>query len=192
MQELKLKPMTIEEYLDFTDTRPKDEKWELIEGEPVLSPLATDSHELIVMNLGVALVLARDKQGATWEPMPGIGTRVPVSPNSLPEPDLMVKEEEVIGSPISDDALVLFDILSPSNRKADREWRHRVYASVPNCQHYVTVSQARALVVRHDRANNWKAVEIKGMDGVLELSALSVSIPLRTIYRATPLLRKAP
>ena len=188
MQDLKLKPMTIEDYLAFTDTRPKDEKWELIEGEPVLSPSATDSHEVMVTNVLVALSLARDRLGATWEPLPGVGTRVPVSPNSLPEPDLMVKEGKIIGSPISDEALVLFEILSPSNRKADREWRHRVYASVPNCQHYVTVSQSRALVVRHDRSGDWKAVEIKGMDGVLELPALTVSIPLRTIYRATPVL----
>lgn len=30
--------MTIEEFLAFTDTRPDEERWELIEGEPVMSP----------------------------------------------------------------------------------------------------------------------------------------------------------
>ena len=30
-------PMTIEEFYAFTDTRPDEEKWELIDGEPVLN-----------------------------------------------------------------------------------------------------------------------------------------------------------
>ena len=32
--------MTIEEFLAFTDTRPEEERWELIEGVPVLNPSA--------------------------------------------------------------------------------------------------------------------------------------------------------
>ena len=30
-------PMTVEEFYAFTDTRPDDEKWELIDGEPILN-----------------------------------------------------------------------------------------------------------------------------------------------------------
>ena len=32
--------MTIEEFLAFTDTRPEEERWELIEGVPVWNPIA--------------------------------------------------------------------------------------------------------------------------------------------------------
>jgi hypothetical protein len=43
-------PMTMEEFYAFTDTRPDDEKWELIEGEPVLntapSPTITGSSKI--------------------------------------------------------------------------------------------------------------------------------------------------
>ena len=182
--------MTIEQFLEFYDEQP-DGKWELIEGVPTLAASPTDYHQMIVGNLIVALASARDKQGAAWEAMPGVGTRVPISPRSLPEPDLMVKGEPPIGAHTSSEALVLFEILSQSNRKADREWRHRVYSSVPNCQHYVTVSQSRALVTRHDRASDWKGIEIKGLDGTLDLSALRASIPLTVIYRGTPVARKA-
>ena len=192
MQELKLRPMTIEQYLEFTDTRPDDEKWELIEGEPVLSPSPSDFHQIIVGNLLVALARIRDATGATWLTLPGVGTRVPISPNSLPEPDLMVKAEPATGSRISSEALVLFEILSPSNRKADQEWRHRVYSSVPNCQHYVTVSQSRAQIVRFDRTSDWKGTTIKGLDGTLELAALKGGIPLQAIYRDTAVSRKTP
>ena len=30
-------PMTVEEFFAFTDTRPDDGKWELIDGEPILN-----------------------------------------------------------------------------------------------------------------------------------------------------------
>ena len=191
MQDLKLRPMTIEVYLAFTDTRPKDEKWELIEGEPVLSPSPVDFHQKIAGNIYFALTVAQLQSGATWEPLLGVGTRVPVSPNSLPEPDVMVKEHPLTGSRISDEALVLFEVLSPSNRKADREWRQRAYASIPNCQHYVTVNQSRPLVVRYDRAADWRAFEIKGLKNELELPALGVTIALATMYRATAVSIKA-
>ena len=47
--------------------------------------------------------------------------------------------------------MVLFEVLSRSNTKADQAWRRRVYASVPNCQHYVTVSLKTVEVVAYDR-----------------------------------------
>jgi Uma2 family endonuclease len=46
-----LPPMTIEEFLEFTETRPDGEKWELIEGVAVFSPSPVDVHQMIVGNL---------------------------------------------------------------------------------------------------------------------------------------------
>ena len=40
--------MTIEEFLAFTDTRPEEERWELIEGVPVLNPSPIDHHQIVV------------------------------------------------------------------------------------------------------------------------------------------------
>ena len=34
---IKTGPMTVEEFYAFTDTRPDNEKWELIDGEPILN-----------------------------------------------------------------------------------------------------------------------------------------------------------
>ena len=178
--------MTIEEFLQFTATRPDDEKWELIEGQPVLNATPTDFHQLIATNLIVELTLVRRANKATWLVLPGVGTRVPISPRSLPAPDVMVKQQPGSGSHVSDEALVLFEILSPSNTPSDQAWRRRVYASIPNLQHYVTVQQKSVLVTRYDRTNAWKAARIASIDAVLELPALDGVIPLGTIYRDTP------
>ena len=53
----------------------------------------------------------------------------------------MVKALPGTGQPFSDEALVLFEVLSPSNNPPDQAWRRKVYASIPNLAHYVTVAQ---------------------------------------------------
>lgn len=178
--------MTIEEFLAFTDGRPDGEKWELIEGMPIMSPSPTDVHQLIVGNIIIVLGGIALQRNASWLVMPGTGTRVPISERSLPQPDVFVKEMLPSGSPVSDEALVIFEVLSRSNRAADRAWRRRVYASVPNCRHYVTVSTKSAEVVAHDKDTGWTERSVAGLGQSIELPALDLALPLATIYRSTP------
>jgi Uma2 family endonuclease len=179
--------MTIEEFLAFTDTRPEEERWELIEGVPVLNPSPIDYHQIVVTNISGFLWRFKGEQHPSWLPLIGTGTRVPVSTHSLPQPDVMVKEHPPTGSSVSDDALVLFEVLSRSNTKADQAWRRRVYASVPNCQHYITVSLKGVEVVAYDRASDWRDRSIVSLAEALALPALDLAIPLADIYRWTPL-----
>jgi Uma2 family endonuclease len=178
--------MTIEEFLDFTETRPDEERWELIEGVPVLSPSPVDYHQIVVANIIHVLMLHKAKCNAAWLPMPGIGTRVPISPNSLPQPDVFIKEHLPTGLPHTEDALLLIEVLSRSDTKADQAWRRRVYASVPNCQHDVTVSLKAPEVVAYHRATGWQARKITGIESVLALPMLELHVPLADIYRYTP------
>lgn len=179
--------LTIEEFLAFTDTRPDGERWELIEGVAIMNPSPVDYHQIVVANIVTHLMTHKREVGASWLPMPGVGTRVPVSPNSLPQPDVFVKEGPATGSPVTDDALVLLEVLSRSNTKADQAWRRKVYASVPNCRHYVTVSLKAVEVEACDRDNGWKKRTVRGLAEALALPALGLSLPLADIYRWTPL-----
>jgi len=179
--------MTIEEFLAYADARPDGERWELIEGIAIMNPSPTQWHQLISANIVRLLLNEKDERMATWVPMLGVGTRVPISPMSLPRPDVYVQEGESLASYVTDDALVLFEVLSKSNRKADRAWRKRVYSSIPNCQHYVTVSTKTAEVVRHDRSNRWAETKVSGLGAALELPALKYAMPLADMYRWTPI-----
>jgi hypothetical protein len=60
---------------------------------------------------------------------------------------------------------------------------------VPNCQNYVTVATKTAEVIRHDRASGWVGPSMKGLRDTLALPALDVAIPLRDVYRFTPIER---
>lgn len=179
--------MTVEEYLAFVESRPDGGRWELIEGIAFMSPSPTDWHQFIVTNIVTWLANRKSETDATWFPLVGVGTVVPISPNSLPQPDVMVKERAGSGSHVSEEALVIFEILSKSSTLADQAWRRRVYASIPNCQHYVTIATEKAEVVRCDRSNGWQESIIAGLIETLELPAIGVSVPLRQIYRFTPI-----
>lgn len=179
-------PMTVEEYLEYCRiARPDGQKWELIEGRIVVQDSATDDHQTIALNIGGMLRSECRRLNATWTPLLGIGTRLPSSPGSLPEPDVMVKEHSNSGERVSDDGLVLFEVHSESNRPKDKRWKLEHYPSVPNCQHFVTVEQDRPLVIRYDRASGWQPVSYEDLNDVLELPALGVSVPLREIYWRT-------
>ncbi|HEY5829088.1 MAG: Uma2 family endonuclease [Hyphomicrobiaceae bacterium] len=179
--------MTIEEFLAFTDTRPEEERWELIEGVPVLNPSPIDYHQIVVTNIVAFLVRAKIETNAPWLPLIGTGTRVPASIHNLPQPDVMVKEHAPTGSAVSEDGLAIFEVLSKSNTRADQAWRRRIYASVQNCQHYVTVSLKAVEIVAYERSTDWQARALTQLDRALELPALGVAIPLADIYRWTPL-----
>ena len=179
--------MTIEEFLAFMDSRPDGERWELIEGVAVMNAAPTQWHQTIAANLSYLLLTQRNLTNANWAVMLGVGTRVPISANSLPQPDVYVQQGAAQPTSVTDDALVIFEILSRSNTRADRAWRKRVYASVPNCQHYVTVATKTAEVIRHDRGDGWKGTTITGLDATLSMLAITTDIGLRDIYRGTPI-----
>jgi hypothetical protein len=100
---------------------------------------------------------------------------------------VFVKEAAPTGSPVTDDALVLFEVLSRSNTKADQAWRRKVYASVPNCRHYVTVSLKSVEVIAYDRDSAWEKRSVMTLEDAVALPALGLAIPLTTVYRWTPL-----
>jgi Uma2 family endonuclease len=180
--------LTIDQFLAFADTRPDDERWELIDGVPVLSPSPTDFHQLIVANLLLALGTARRARRAPWIAIPGVGTKAVPFTDRLPQPDVMVKGRAATGSQVSEEALVLVEVLSRSNTRKDQAWRLQTYQHVLGAEHYVVVHQREVAVVRYDRASGWQPFLYRDPGQALELPILDLSIPLAEIYEGTHLL----
>jgi Uma2 family endonuclease len=178
--------LTVAEFLAFYDSRPDGEKWELIDGVAVMSPTPVDYHQVVATNILTFLMNHKRRTGATWTPFIGTSTRVPME-HQLPEPDALVREAPLTGLHVTDDAIVLFEVLSRSNTRADQDWRKRMYASVPNCQHYVTVSLKKVEVVVMSRESVWRPVKATDIAMSAELPAIGVSLPLAEVYLWTPL-----
>jgi Uma2 family endonuclease len=186
---IKTGPMTVEEYFAFTVTRPDNEKWELIDGEPILNASPSGLHRQILWNLAILLGTIQRRRQQSWEAIPGVGVRV--SDTSLPEPDVFILPAGTIRrDPYgreTQDVLVAFEILSPSTAERDLRWKRTAYTSLPSVTHYVVIAQDAVDVVVFAREAGFSERHFRSLDETLELPALGISLPLSEIYRDTGL-----
>jgi Uma2 family endonuclease len=182
-------PMTIEEFYAFTDTRPDDEKWELIGGEPVLNAAPSRLHQRIVKNVIFALENRARELGASWEALPGPGIRV--SDTDRPEPDVVVAplDRRLIDPQERDieNAIVAVEVLSPSTKRRDLRWKPAAYASLSSLTHYIVIAQDAVDVIVFARDNDFADQRFQSLDEGIELPSLRTSLPLAEVYRDTGL-----
>jgi Uma2 family endonuclease len=182
-------PMTVEEYFAFTDTRPDNEKWELIDGEPILHASPSGLHHKILKNLIFLLATIEQRQPQSWEAIPGIGVRV--SDTSLPEPDVFILPAGTVRrDPYkreTRDVLVTFEILSPSTAQRDLHWKRAAYASLSSLSHYIVIAQDAVEVVVFARDAGFAERRIRSIGDSIEIPSLGISLPLSDVYRDTGL-----
>jgi len=186
---IKTGPMTVEEYFAFTETRPDNEKWELIDGEPILNVSPSKLHQTIFWNLALLIGTIQRQRPQTWEASPGVGVRV--SDTSLPEPDIFIvpagsARRDPYGRETSE-VLVAFEILSPSTEDRDLRWKRTAYTSLPLLTHYIVIAQDAVEVVVFARGAGFAERRLRSLADSLELAALGISLPLAEIYRDTDL-----
>jgi len=186
-------PMNVEEFYAFTDTRPDEEKWELIDGEPVLNAAPSAMHQWIVRNVVVALGIRERELKAPWAVLPGLGVRV--SDTDRPEPDILVipSDHRSIDPRERDTShvIVAFEVLSPSTKGRDLRWKRTAYASLPSLTHYVAIAQDTVEVVVFARDDDFAERRIASIDDAIELRSLGISLPMAEIYRDTGLVPAA-
>ena len=186
---IKTGPMTVEEYFAFTETRPDNEKWELIDGEPILNASPSGLHQRILFNLVFVLATLERQQRRSWEAIPGIGVRV--SDTNLPEPDVFIMPAGTIRrdpyTRETREVLVAFEILSPSTAERDLRWKRTAYTSLPLLTHYIVIAQDAVDVVVFARDESFAEQHVRSVSESLELPKLGISLPLSEIYRDTGL-----
>jgi Uma2 family endonuclease len=182
-------PMTIPEFYAFTETRPDEERWELIEGEPVLNASPSFTHQVIVSNIIGLVKIIQLNDNPSWIAVPSMGIRIAVK--DRPEPDIIIRPREApYSDPTSrecDDALVVFEILSPSTADRDLRWKRKAYASLASVTDYVVIAQDAVEVVVYERKSGFAERRLESIGSALELSALGITLPLADIYRDTGL-----
>jgi Uma2 family endonuclease len=102
-------------------------------------------------------------------------------------PDLSV----VCGEPFVDpddclqNPIAIFEVLSPSTSDFDRSEKFFHYRRIESLREYVLVHINRPFIEHYSLAKpkQWMLQEIEGIESELNLPALSISIPLKEIYR---------
>lgn len=177
-------PMTIDDFLEFTDARSGDERWELIDGEAVMNPSPSYNHQIIADNLLVELKTLQ--RGSTkWQAISGFG--VSLSGTSMPVPDVLIRPRRRVSGHFCDDMTVAFEVLSPSSRSMDLRWKRQAYPQLSTLQHYVVLAQDEVAARCFDRATGWTERLIEGVEGEIALQAVDLRLQLDAIYADTGL-----
>ena len=186
---IKTGPMTVDEFYEFTDRCPDEEKWELIDGEPILNAAPSRLHQGIVKNVLFALTLRERELSAAWEVLPGLGVRV--SEINRPEPDVVILPRTGASLDLQgrdrSDVLAAFEVLSPSTKDRDLRWKRTAYTSLASLTHYVVIAQDAVEVVVFARDNGFAEKRLQSLNDSVDVPALGISLLLAEIYRGTSL-----
>jgi Uma2 family endonuclease len=179
--------MTIDEFHDFVSGRPDDEKWELIDGEPILNATPVRFHQLLVANIIAALDDLCSRAGARWVAIPGTSVVAPGERYDAPEPDVLVAPAANWTEWKATDAICVFEVISPDSRSRDLRRKPEIYARSPTLIDYVVVSQTKVEAIHFAKSDGWEPVVVDSLERSLRLEGIGLDLPLAKIYRRSPL-----
>ncbi|GJE70367.1 Uma2 family endonuclease [Methylorubrum podarium] len=171
--------MRVVEYRDWAATRPDGERWELIEGVPVLMSPAKGRHQRIVMNIAKHLDDLAERRGCGA--YPGLAILSEAMDDYAPIPDVVVQCGEPPEDGYTSDPLLVVEVLSPSTLLLDRGRKTEFYQSIPSLAVLLLVHQDEARVEVWRRAPDW-TVQLAGPGTVIELPELGGTLPVSKVY----------
>ena len=81
------------------------------------------------------------------------------------------------------DAVVVFEVLSPSTARDDRIVKAREYQATPSVQRYVMLEQESVGATIFERSGDrWTVAILEGADGMLSMPEIGVDLPLAELY----------
>lgn len=182
---------SVEEFFALIESRPEEERWQLIDGVAMMTPPPTRVHQLIASNLAFELNAHFRAQRPELCPLQEVGLIVPQAELFRPEAD--VAAVDLIGGYESyiDRFYGVAEILSDSNTDKDIAVKPQRYLQHPDNLYFLLIEQKRAGAELYARAAGWQPAILEGLDARLELPAFGFGIALGALYRGTPLARHA-
>ena len=181
--------LAIDAFRAWTETRPDEERWELIDGVPVMMTPPTKAHQRIASNLerllNDALVRSAPERAAYQRVGLNLG---PVVNNYDPEPDVVVIDVEG-GSDerYADQFYLIAEVVSASDRPKI-EGKREIYKLHEACNCILTIRQDRYEVRIDSRVgNSWTTKVLTGPADELVLTEFGLRCTLADLYRGTPL-----
>ena len=184
--------LSVELFRGFLEGRPEEERWELIDGLPVMMAPPTKAHQRIASNLERLLNDALEAQGSEWAAYQAIGVNLgPIIQYYDPEPDVAVVDAERDDERYSDLFYLAAEVLSSSDR-GYVESKREVYKLHDACKCVLTVQQDRFEVrVELRTGSDWSENTLRTPDDDLVLPDFGLRCRVFDLYRGTSLARRA-
>jgi len=182
-------PLSIEAFRAWSETRPDEERWELIDGVPMMMTPPTKTHQRIASNLERLLndaLLRSAPQRAAYQRV-GLNLGAVVE-NYDPEPDVVVIDvEEGSDERYADRFYLIAEVVSASDRPKI-EGKREIYKLHGACNCILTIRQDRHEVrVDMRTGNSWTTQVLARATDELVLAEFGLRCTLVDLYRGTPL-----
>ena len=179
--------LTAEQFLAFIDDRPREERWQLVDGEAfmMMSP-ARLPHQRIAGNLARLLDRAFERDGRALAALQEVAVRVDAHPDFLAVADVAVVDYEVEDVVYDAGFHLAAEVLSDSNTHEFISRKRAIYAASPGCLHVLILSQKDFAVEVWSRSNGWEGRVYRSPDDLVTLPEFGFSCTVADLYRGTP------
>lgn len=170
-------PMNLSEFLEWEERQ--ELRYEFDGVQPLAMTGGTFEHDRISINLAASLVTRL--RGKPCRPC-GSNLKIEVM-GRIRYPDGYVTcSLPVRGSMVTDDPVVIFEVLSKGTARQDRVEKGREYRSTASITHYVMLEQESIdATVLERRGEEWLH-HLLGEGDALRLPGISIEIPLAELY----------
>ena len=180
--------VTLEQFHALRDERPKEEKWELIDGVAVMMPPPSLVHQRISSQIFVMLNSRLKKVKPEWRADIEIGVLLPKDEKFNPEPDVTVIDTDVeLEQLYATRFYFVAEVLSTSDRKGVLAAKLGYYQAHPNCVGVLFVRQDRIEAELHVRQEGWSSRTLAARDDRIDIPVIGDIGRLADLYQFTPL-----
>jgi len=180
----------VADFREFLDTRPPKERWELIDGVPMMAAAPRVAHQRIASNLEFHLRLALSRNKPEWRVDREIGIEVADNSRYRPEPELAVVDRGVDPDRTSLDVFYLVaEVLSESDKGRVIAAKVRFYQAHPHARWILIIQQDRIELEVQERqpSGNWHRRTLTDPAETLAFGDVGVVCSLAELYADTNL-----
>lgn len=179
--------ITVEEYLSWIETRPSEERWQLIDGTAMLMTPPTLRHQRIASNLARLLNDRLKVVRPTLYAYHEVGLIVPDVDLFRPEADVAILDAMAPEGSYATRFYLVAEVLSDSNTEKEIAFKRMSYVAHPDNLYMLIVDQKHIRLEVLARTSGWQAATFTGSDALLDLPEFGFQLPLGELYRGTPL-----
>jgi Uma2 family endonuclease len=184
-------PLSIEAFRAWSETRPDEERWELIDGVPMMMTPPTKAHQRIDSNLERLLNDALLRSAPERAAYQRVGLNLgPVVANYDPEPDVVVIDVEGGSDERYADRFYLIAEVASASDRPKIEGKGEIYKLHGACNCILTIRQDRhevRLDMRTGNNNSWTTQVLTRATDEFVLAEFGLRRMLADLYRGTPL-----
>ena len=178
-------PMTSDEFLIWALDQPG--RYELVDGYPVQSQSERTEHSDVKGEVYSALKAAIKTAGVPCKVWPD-GVAIRIDDTRTREPDAVVTcgQRNAPGGLALEGAVIVVEVLSPSNSNTDKLEKLADYGRVPGIMHYLIVHPILRYVIHHRFGGDPTETRIHH-DGELVLSPPGLRVPVAEMFPPEPI-----